>query len=173
MDDAFFETVNLDTPSGKQKRGRGFTKQTKVLVMVESIPVADKGKHKTNRVMRYVKMKVIGDLKASTINYQVREAIDKEAEVITDGSTSFNEVKILVKVHAAHVVPASMAHVSLPWADTVISNAKRLLLGVHHSVRKEYLQFYLDEYCYKLNRRNMRENLFDRMLKVGANQRWY
>lgn len=48
-----------------------------------------------------------------------------------------------------------------------------LFLGVHHSIGKDYLQNYLNEYCYKLNRRNFNSDLFDRMIIAGANDTWY
>ncbi len=52
----------------------------------------------------------------------------------------------------------------LPWVHTMISNAKRTLLGAHHMVSKKYVQNYLDEFCYKVNRRYFGEELFDRLL---------
>ncbi len=45
-----------------------------------------------------------------------------------------------------------------------ISNAKRLLLDIHHDVRPQYLQGYLNEFCYKYNRRYFGEKLFYRLL---------
>ena len=44
-----------------------------------------------------------------------------------------------------------------------ISNAKRTLLGMYHKIKGKYLQLYLDEFCYKLNRRYFGNKLFDRL----------
>ena len=52
----------------------------------------------------------------------------------------------------------------LTWVHTMISNAKRSLPGVHHMASKKYIQNYLDEFCYKVNRRYYGEELFDRLL---------
>ncbi|WP_352421729.1 transposase, partial [Proteiniphilum sp.] len=53
----------------------------------------------------------------------------------------------------------------LPWVHTAISNVKRLLLDVHHNkLKPEYLQYYLNEFCYKFNRRFFPEKLFDRLV---------
>ncbi|MFT5348871.1 MAG: hypothetical protein ACI9M3_001917, partial [Bacteroidia bacterium] len=41
---------------------------------------------------------------------------------------------------------------------------KRTLLGVYHRINQEYLQLYLDEFCYKLNRRYFKDRLFDRLV---------
>ncbi|HIP36061.1 MAG TPA: IS1595 family transposase, partial [Crocinitomix sp.] len=42
------------------------------------------------------------------------------------------------------------------WVHIAISNAKRTLLGIYHKIKGKYLQLYLDEFCYKLNRRYFR-----------------
>jgi len=52
----------------------------------------------------------------------------------------------------------------LPWVHIAISNAKRLLLDFHHDIEPQYLQNYLNEFCYKFNRRNFGDKLFDRLL---------
>ncbi|MEN7548167.1 IS1595 family transposase, partial [Rapidithrix thailandica] len=36
--------------------------------------------------------------------------------------------------------------------------------GIYQQTRTEYLQNYLDEFCYKLNRRYFENNIFDRIL---------
>ena len=48
----------------------------------------------------------------------------------------------------------------------LISNAKRQLLDVFHSVDEDYLQSYLDEFCYKFNRRYM--DLFERLMVASV-----
>ena len=40
----------------------------------------------------------------------------------------------------------------------------RLLLDVHHKLKTEYLQYYLNEFCYKFNRRFFGEKQFDRLV---------
>jgi ISXO2-like transposase domain/Transposase zinc-ribbon domain len=182
-DDAFFEIVdipekdelgNRKNNDEVQKRGRGSKKQMKVLVMVESTfnPLQN-NPHKKNRVMGFVKMVIMDDLTSIGVNYEVSQAVDKNSTVITDGYRSLSKLNKVVKNHIQKVVPSKKAHKALPWVHTVISNAKRLFLGVHHSISKDYLQNYLNEYCYKLNRRNFTSDLFDRMIIAGANDTWY
>jgi hypothetical protein len=50
------------------------------------------------------------------------------------------------------------------WTSIAISNAKRILSGIYHNVHLKFLQLYLDEYCYKLNRRNVKEQIFERLI---------
>jgi len=52
----------------------------------------------------------------------------------------------------------------LPWSHIVLSNFKRWTLDVFHGVSPRHLQAYLDEYCYRLNRRDKREDIFRRLL---------
>jgi len=43
-----------------------------------------------------------------------------------------------------------------------------LLKDTHHKIKPEFLQGYLNEFCYKFNRRYFGENLFDRLMLVSA-----
>jgi hypothetical protein len=52
----------------------------------------------------------------------------------------------------------------LPWSHIVLSNFKRWTLDVFHGVSPAHLQAYLDEFCYRLNRRAQRLDLFRRIL---------
>ena len=54
----------------------------------------------------------------------------------------------------------------LPWVHTTISNAKSLLLDTYHGIKEEFLQEYLNEFCYKFNRRHFGEGLFDRVVNI-------
>lgn len=183
VDDAFFEIVDIaekdelgndiDNEKGL-KAGRGSERQGKVMVMVESEPNPKQDNpHKKNRSMGFVKIVVMDDLTSVSINYEIKKAISPKSTVITDGYRSYSKLNEVVENHVQMVVPAKEAHKKLPWVHTVIANAKRLFLGVHHSVGKQYLQNYLNEYCYKLNRRNFASDLFDRMIVAGANDTWY
>ena len=50
-------------------------------------------------------------------------------------------------------------------------NSKRLLLDVHHRIDADFLQNYLNEFCYKFNRRYI-DNPMDRLIIAGVNHRW-
>ena len=72
IDAGFFEIINTDNHKDtKIKRGRGSQKQAKVLVLLESTPVTEKSikdKHKPDRMPGHIKMVVMNDLKANSIN---------------------------------------------------------------------------------------------------------
>src|SRR5208337_3946776 len=50
---------------------------------------------------------------------------------------------------------------------TLPSNLKRFLLGTHHKVEPKHLQRYVAEFNYRLNRRTMETNLFDRLVRAS------
>ena len=61
---------------------------------------------------------------------------------------------------------------TLKWVHIAISNAKRSLLGVFHKIKGKYLQLYLNEFCYKLNRRYFGSKVFDRLTLAVAKSYW-
>lgn len=103
----------------------------------------------------------------STTNI-VKVQVYKSAELITDVSISYTRLIEYVKSHEAKVIDSKMVHVLLPWGHIAISNSKRLFLDVHHKIKNEYIQYYLNEFCYKLNRRYFGDNIFDRLLMVAV-----
>jgi hypothetical protein len=173
IDEGFFE-ISLENKDGL-KRGRGSQKQAKVLVMTSEKPVKEKDQkpHKKSSKLRYIKMKVLDSLDSETIDAHVKEYVHKGSTVKTDGYKSYKNLNMIVKKHMSHVVPPKEAPIVLPWVHTMISNAKRTLLGIHHMMTHDYIQNYLDEFCYKVNRRYFKEQLFDRMLIASVSYRWY
>jgi transposase-like protein len=156
------------------KRGRGAQHSAKVLVMVESKPNPKQTlKYKKERIMGFAKMIVVDDLTKLGVNYEVSQHISPTSIVISDAYRSYSDLHQLVQEHNAMVVPAKEASEKLPWVHTVIANAKRSLLGVHHSIGRDFLQNYLNEFVYKLNRRTFTSDLFDRLIVAGANDTWY
>jgi DNA-directed RNA polymerase subunit RPC12/RpoP len=165
LDEGFFSTV---TPPDKRdeplKRGRGSQRKTKVLVMAESELVASPKKGAKPRRVGYLKMRVIDDLSKETINEVVRELASDATEVATDGSTSYVDLKEYIPHHDAQVIPKEKVGEVLPWVHIAISNAKRQIINTYHDIKPEFLQNYLDEFCYKFNRRYASQTLFAKLL---------
>jgi transposase-like protein len=166
LDEGFFSTTTRVEEKGKPlKRGRGSQKKSKVLVMVESIPVEGKTTKKGKpRKVGYIRMVVIDDLKSETITAVVDEIIADKTIVDTDNSNSYTDFKDLDIQHRPKIIPKEQINEMLPWVHLAISNAKRLLLDIHHDIKPQYLQSYLNEFCYKFNRRYFGDKLFDRLL---------
>jgi len=170
LDEGFFSTeIKEEEKEEPLKRGRGSQKKTKVLVVAESKEVEGKATKKGKpRKVGFIKMNVIQDLKAETINNQVSSNISEDATLITDDSTSYVELEDFVEQHKAQVIPKEKIGEILPWVHLAISNTKRMLLDIHHNIKPEYLQGYLNEFCYNFNRRYFGEALFDRLLVASA-----
>jgi hypothetical protein len=149
------------------KSGLGSQRQLPVLVMCESRERPQMKGYKVNRELGYVKMIVMDDLKSDGVNYEIEKHVSGDSHIISDNSKSYTKIKKVVEKHSPETMSGRDGVKKLPWVHTVISNSKKQLLGVHHSIRGEYLQTYLDEFCYKLNRRNFETDMFDRMLVSG------
>jgi transposase-like protein len=109
-------------------------------------------------------MIVINDLKSETITPLVEKNVSGKSTVDSDNSTSYVKLKDVIKEHRPQVIPGKEVAKMLPWVHIAISNAKRMLLDIFYDIKPEYLQFYLNEFCYKFNRRYFGENLFDRLM---------
>jgi hypothetical protein len=55
----------------------------------------------------------------------------------------------------------------------MISNAKRNLPGTYHKTKDMYLQNYLDEFCFKTNRRLFQADLFEHLLVASVQDTWH
>ena len=173
LDEGFFSTeISTEEKDKPLKRGRGSQKKTKVLVMAESKEVKGKTTKKGKpKKVGHLKMQVIKDVKSETITSIVERDVLKESQVNTDDSTSYNKIKEIVLDHKPQVIPKEKVGVVLPWVHIAISNAKRLLTDTHHDIKSEYLQSYLNEFCYKFNRRYFGESMFDRLLIACASHK--
>ena len=90
LDEGYFSTeIPKEEKDKPLKRGRGSQKKSKVLVMAESEFVESPKKGQKPRRVGYIKMKVIDNLQAETINEQVKTLADSATEIDTDDSTSY------------------------------------------------------------------------------------
>jgi len=162
LDEGYFEKP---APKGvKKKRGRGSQSKSNVAVMAESTPLEDIDTGEKSSQFRYAKMKVLTSHKSIEINKICKENIVNTATIITDKSTSYEGFSNMFDTHISFKSDKTVTKTSLKWVHITISNAKRNLLGVYHMITGPYLQNYLNEFCYRLNRRYFGENLFNRMV---------
>ncbi len=149
MDEAYFG----GSVAGK-KRGRGTPNKTAVAVMVES-----RGDY-----AGFLALKTLSSVNKQQINSTVSAKIAPEQFIHTDGLNVYNDLTALGHEHFAERVPREQAHEKLPLVHIIISNAKRFILGTYHGVSHKYLQAYLDEFCYRFNRRWWEQELTLRLL---------
>ncbi len=170
FDEGYFEKA---TPKEvKLKRGKGSQRQVPVAVMAESTPLEDITSGKKSRHCRYFKMKVVDNQKAHGVNTIIQESFDEKCIVFSDKSTSYINISDYVDTHITEKSNEQTTRTTLQWVHIAISNAKRTLLGIFHKIKGKYLQNYLDEFCYKLNRRYFGKGVFDRLTLAVAKSYW-
>ena len=117
-------------------------------------------------------MKVLYDHNADTINDTVEESFDQKSIVFSDKSKSYVDISDYVEIHMTEKSSKRTTKTTLKWVHIAISNAKRTLLGVFHKIKGKYLQLYLNEFCYKLNRKYFGNKVFDRLKLAVAKSYW-
>ena len=144
-----------DTYFGKAKkggkRGRG-TAKTKVLVALSK----DEDDNP-----QFVKMQVVPNLKGKTIDKFVKCSITEGAVVQSDAYRSYRKPLAEKYLHEYQVFDADTD--MLHWLHIVIGNTKAFVLGTFHGLGKKHLQSYLDEFCYRFNRRFVFGEIFSRL----------
>jgi transposase-like protein len=146
------------------KRGRGANGKVLVAIAVEQR--APKGFGRT-------RMAVIPDATAPTLRAFLLDNIEHGSVVLSDGFKSYPLAVGDDFTHKPFNVASSgaPAHVPLPGVHRVASLAKRWLLGTHQgAVEADHLTAYLDEFCFRFNRRNSRSRgmLFYRLMQQAA-----
>ena len=172
LDEGFFST---ETPDDKKqeklKAGAGSQKKSKVLVIAESTELENPKHGQKPKKVGHIKMIVLPNLKKETINGEAVNAIEPESSITTDACTSHNDFKLLFGEHKSQVIDTKDIGKVLPWVHIAIANAKTLFADMYHGVKPEFLQEYLNEFCYKFNRRYFGDDLFDRLVMIAASYR--
>jgi len=172
FDEGYFEKAVPEKTKKKLKRGRGSQRQTNVAVMAESVPLEDLETGEISKHCRYFKMKALETHKAKEINEVLTSSITLQSIVFTDKSTSYIDMADFMEVHVAEKSSKQTTVETLQWVHIAISNAKRNLLGIYHKISGEYLQSYLDEFVYKLNRRYF-NSVFERLVVASVYPYWH
>ena len=147
------------------KRGRGA--EGKVLV---GVAVEDTGSGKKPGIGR-IRLQRLVDASATSLNAFIETAIESGSTVRTDGWKGYEQLQ--VKGYG-HIISRQTPHVGdteLSVCHQIISLFKRWLLGTYQgAVSPEHLDYYLDEYTFRFNRRNSRSRgkLFYRLVQQAV-----
>jgi transposase-like protein len=144
IDEAFFGGKDEES-----KKGRG-TKKTKVLVQLST---------NEGGSPKFARLNIMDDLKGNTIMKKIKRNVAKDAVVITDGYSAYDPL-------SENNVTHETANYIMKWLHIVISNAKTYIKGTYHGACGGHLQRYLDEFCYRFNRRFWEGQLFNRLLNA-------
>ena len=154
------ELVELDDAlvAGKRpgKRGRGAEGKTSVLVACESRDGGHAG---------YLAMQAVGSVTGNAVSDFARHHLGPDCRIRTDALPALNSLGEDF-AHHARKTPPEQASTWLPLVHIAIANLKRFLQGTFHGVSGKYLQEYLDEFCYRFNRRHWEQQLPLRLLHL-------
>ncbi len=141
------------------KRGRGAKGKQLVLIAAQ-----EDGANKIGRI----RLSVILDASSESINTTLFSMVEPGSHLRTDGWNGYNKVTTLGYSHEVVRKSSSVGDDVLPLCHRVASLCKRWLLGTFQgSVGGSNLQYYLDEYTFRFNRRTSksRGKLFYRLIQ--------
>ncbi len=151
------ETLIGGKKSGK--RGRGAEGKILVIIAIEVI-----GK-KSGRV----RMSTIADASRKSINAFIKENIEVGSRITTDGWKGYVDITKMKYFHQIETNTATLdGEQILPNVHKIASLLKRWLLGTHQNfTSQDKLNYYLDEFAFRYNRRNSKSRglLFYTLIK--------
>ena len=144
---------------------QGRSTATKALVVVAAEEVG--------RGIGRIRMRRIPNASAVSLGGFVQEAIEPGSEVHTDGWHGYDRLKGSGYRHRVTYLrgDAELAMEQLPRVHRVVSLLKRWLLGTHQgAVSPGHLDYYLDEFTFRFNRRRSRHRgmLFFRLAQQAV-----
>lgn len=163
-DEAYVEKATKKAIQEQLKRGKGSQKQAIVAVASESTPLEDPDSGSKSRHCGFFKMKILKDVTSESVEGFIADSLNPKSVLFTDKNPAYVNLEKMVENHIKVKSSASTTKGDLNWVHVAISNLKKNLLGIYHMVSEKYLQNYLDEFVYKLNRRYFGEKLFDRLI---------
>jgi len=146
------------------KRGRGAEGKEIVVIALEIHDPKGYGR---------VRMKRIPNVSADSLIPFVCETVKPNSVIRTDGWSGYSGLAKHGYTHKQIVQSGSgdPAHVTMPGVHRITSLFKRVLLSTHQgAVRGKHLDYYLDEYTFRFNRRTSRSRglLFYRLMEQAV-----
>jgi transposase-like protein len=152
---------------GEEPGARGRYTETKAIVVI-AVEIPDEDTH-----LGRVRMRRVPDVGAKSLQTFVSETVKPGSNVLTDGWSAYAGLQDLGYEHVVFNQSESQApaHALLPGVHRVASLVKRWLLGTYQGgVSNDHLDYYLDEFTFRFNRRRSRSRglLFYRLLEQAV-----
>ncbi len=144
------------------KRGRGAAYKALVVIAVEDKEECGFGR---------IRLRRIANASSISLTQFVQENIEPGSTIRTDGWTGYNHLESKGYDHIIVQQNASVGEDMLPLAHRIAALLKRWLLGTYQgAVRPAHLDYYLDEYTFRFNRRTSasRGKLFFRLVQQAV-----
>ena len=146
------------------REGRGAVKKTLVAIAAEE----------RGRGIGRIRMACIPDATKRSLHRFVKRTIESGSLIHTDGWASYDGLEAHGYRHQATTLkgkPKDAAVKAMPRVHRVASLLKRWILGTHQgAVSAKHLEYYLDEFTFRFNRRTSRSRgkLFYRLLQQAV-----
>lgn len=140
------------------KRGRGASGKALVVVMVEV---------KEGKIGR-IRLKHVLNASGPSLETAVMGGIEPGSIVHTDGWEGYGQLSKLGYIHEVVRKEATIGKNLLPHVNRVVALLKRWLLGTYQGgIHLSHLDYYLDEFTFRFNRRTSRSRgkLFYRLVE--------
>jgi len=151
MDEAFFGATHVGG-----KRGRGTDKAA----VVFGVSMNSKGKPS------FMKAKIVETVDGDMISDFAKDYIEVGARIRSDGLTIYRILPGEGYEHEPQVFDQEKSPDHLKMLHIIISNVKAFISGTYHGLGKTHLQAFIDEFCYRFNRRFWEFQLFNRTLNA-------
>jgi len=151
----------IGAPGKGGKRGRGA--ENKVLVVI-AVEVNEK---KIGRI----RLGVIDSASSENLHAFIESCVEPGSTIVSDGWGGYNGLSEKGYTQKTQKEKIGEDDNLLPHVHTVISLLKRWLLGtMQGACSKKHIAYYLDEYCFRFNRRKSKNRgmLFYRLLQNAA-----
>jgi len=140
------------------KRGRGAEGKTLIMVAAQV---------DGSRIGR-IRLRQIPNASSDSLEYAIEQIVEQSSEVHTDGWTGYNHLNRLGYDHTIVREKSDIGDNLLPFCHRTVALLKRWLLGtLQGGVSHAHLDYYLDEFTFRFNRRTSRHRgkLFYRLLQ--------
>ncbi len=147
----------------EELRGRGGETKSVVVVACEE----------DGKGIGRIRLRRVADCSAESLVGFVKDAVDPGSTIHTDGWSGYSPLKKAGYKHKISNIheTGKEAHKVLPRVHMVASLLKRWLLGIHQgAVQDSHLDYYLDEYTFRFNRRRSKSRglLFYRLAQQAV-----
>jgi transposase-like protein len=143
------------------KRGRGAAGKALVVIIAEV-----EGK-KIGRI----RLQQVLNASAESLEDAIKQTVEPGSIVLTDGWNGYNGIDSLGYIHEVVREQSAVGNSLLPYCHRVASLLKRWMMGTHQgAISHEHLDYYLDEYTFRFNRRTSRHRgkLFYRLIQQAV-----
>lgn len=143
------------------KQGRGAVDKALVVAMVEV---------KGAKIGR-IRLKHVADASGPSLENAVKDGVEPGSIVHTDGWGGYNGLSDLGYVHEVIRKESDVGRNLLPKANRIAALLKRWLLGTYQGrVSIAHMDYYLDEFTFRFNRRTSRsrDKLFYRLVQQAV-----